>query len=106
MSPLIPVQLTHESEIEESTLFPHSVGASQALDDVLMPEYGAKEQQSIDKFLQQLRSFKMPSVDIKLEEMDNAIEDRSIDTPKNSFRPQTLSNEIDIDRILMGTWLE
>jgi hypothetical protein len=71
----------------------------------LITEYGAKQQETINAFLQRLKSFKHMA-DVKLEDVDTPLPESEDDPTKAKVPGRTTSptvnNEIDIDRILMG----
>lgn len=76
----------------------------QPSDSTLQNEYGIKEQKSINAFLQQLKSFKSPT-EVKLDDVEPASpvsQDDSVKGKGPRNASLTTSNEIDIDRILMG----
>jgi hypothetical protein len=72
-----------------------------------MTEYGAKQQETINAFLQRLKSFKHTD-DVKLEDVDTPLVESEDDAtkakPPGRTTSPTVNNEIDIDRILMGKW--
>ncbi|KAM3584417.1 hypothetical protein VKS41_003234 [Umbelopsis sp. WA50703] len=64
-------------------------------------KYGSTEQQSIDNFLQMLNTFRSSSINALLEELEPIADDSQQDTVQKNVS-QVSTNEIDIDRILMG----
>lgn len=68
-----------------------------------MNEYGDNQYQSINTLLQQLRGFKSP-IEVSLEdiELTHHVSQNDFTTGKAPRSSPTTSNEIDIDRILMG----
>ncbi|KAI8579922.1 hypothetical protein K450DRAFT_239740 [Umbelopsis ramanniana AG] len=69
-------------------------------------EYGAKQQETINAFLQRLKTFKHMA-DVKLEDvvdtpLPESEDDSAKSKPPGRTTSPTINNEIDIDRILMG----
>ncbi|KAG2181153.1 hypothetical protein INT43_008735 [Umbelopsis isabellina] len=99
---LTPISaVVQQTLCEEPNSFPKLEYVPSEVSQPFIVEYGSSEQQSIDNFLQMLNNFKSSSTDVSLEELEPIAND----TQHETFRKQvsySSSNEIDIDRILMG----
>ncbi|KAJ2964080.1 hypothetical protein NQZ79_g1035 [Umbelopsis isabellina] len=102
-SPALPLisNLLQPPLYEEPDIFPKPENVPTALSQPTVAKYGSTEQQSIDNFLQVLNNYKSSCTDVSLEELEPIGDDNQQEIFRNQVS-HTSSNEIDIDRILMG----